>query len=367
MSVRAHDVVIPLLGFNPSGGVRMVIHVANELAGRGVRVAFGTPERASAPPAPLRDGVDVIVRRGARSGRAGFVAGLPPARLYVATGWQTPLLIAAGMAAHGRRRPIVYLVQGDERDSHIAHGSQPAIVKPLLKAIASAGLHVPATRIAVSRYVAGRVGSSRIHRVIAPGIGPEFIEIAGRGAPRPGHVPVRVGVLPQPGRVKGLSVAVNALRATTPGGGGLQRAAFDGANPAPLPDFMEPFSRVAAASGLRHDITDFYQWCDIFIFPSLVEGFGLPPLEAMACGAAVITSDCGGVREYAEHDRNCLLVPPGCVDALVTAIVRLAGEASLRARLGAAGRETALRFPVERFAAQCADEIQRVLAAGNPG
>ena len=53
----------------------------------------------------------------------------------------------------------------------------------------------------------------------------------------------------------------------------------------------------------------FYQSCDAFVFSSRIEGFGLPPLEAMACGVPVITTDCGGVRMFAEHERTALLVP----------------------------------------------------------
>lgn len=98
---------------------------------------------------------------------------------------------------------------------------------------------------------------------------------------------------------------------------------------------------------------DLYRGCDVFVFPSRAEGFGLPPLEAMACGAPVVVADSRGVREYAVDGVNALVVPPGDVSALAEAVHRLARDGELAARLSRAGPETAARFPpepvVERF------------------
>ena len=91
-------------------------------------------------------------------------------------------------------------------------------------------------------------------------------------------------------------------------------------------------------------MADFYHRCDVFVFPSLAEGFGLPALEAMACGCAVITTECGGVSTFAQPDENCLMVPPGQPKLLAAAISRLTSEPRLRARLARAGVETARMF-----------------------
>jgi glycosyltransferase involved in cell wall biosynthesis len=58
------------------------------------------------------------------------------------------------------------------------------------------------------------------------------------------------------------------------------------------------------------ELAQLYATCDLFVSSSWYEGFGLPPLEAMACGAPVVTTDSGGVREYVRPGENCLLVPP---------------------------------------------------------
>lgn len=359
------DVAIPLVSFNPSGGVRMIIHVANALAARGRSVVVSAPAHAASPPIPLGDGVALHMRRsaGGLRGRAAFVSDMPRARVYVATGYQTPLLIQAAVRG---RAPIVYLIQNDEPVSHVTYGTQPAAIKPALRAWACAGFLVPATRIAVSRYVAERVGPSRIQRVVPPGIDPTFIDIATRGDDRlrrarhARDARTAVGTLVHPGRIKGMDVAFNAfgrLRDTR----SIRFVAFDGAYRGPVATGIETFSNVATNEHMAHDIPAFLSYIDVFVFPSWVEGFGLPPLEAMACGAAVIVTDSGGVREYARDGDNCLLVPAGDVAALARAIERVSTEPSaseLRARLVRGGRSTALQYPVERFANACADEIE---------
>ena len=113
------------------------------------------------------------------------------------------------------------------------------------------------------------------------------------------------------------------------------------ADPVPLPG-RHPAESVQARSDA--EMAAFYNRCDVFVFPSLAEGFGLPALEAMACGCALVTTDCGGVSTFARADENCLIVPPGRPERLAGAIERLAREPELRARLASEGLATASRF-----------------------
>ncbi len=84
-----------------------------------------------------------------------------------------------------------------------------------------------------------------------------------------------------------------------------------------------------------------YAAADIFVYPSHFESFGLPPLEAMACGTAVVAADCGGIREYARHLENCLLAQPGNPSALTSTIAALLRDPATRQRLVSGGLQTA--------------------------
>jgi glycosyltransferase involved in cell wall biosynthesis len=80
------------------------------------------------------------------------------------------------------------------------------------------------------------------------------------------------------------------------------------------------------------------------------QAFGLPALEAMACGAVSVLTDAGGVREYARDGENCLLVPPRDVDAAAGAILRLLSDEPLVTRLRDAGFVTSRELSLKRQA-----------------
>jgi glycosyltransferase involved in cell wall biosynthesis len=89
--------------------------------------------------------------------------------------------------------------------------------------------------------------------------------------------------------------------------------------------------------GRREDKACLLAGCDMLVLPSRREGLGVAALEAMACGRPVVASDVGGLGEAVVHERTGLLVPPSDPDALAAALARLASDAGLRERLGAAG------------------------------
>jgi glycosyltransferase involved in cell wall biosynthesis len=99
-------------------------------------------------------------------------------------------------------------------------------------------------------------------------------------------------------------------------------------------------------------ILELYRSCHLFVASSWWEGFGRPPLEAMACGTPVVMTDSRGVREYARHEDNCLLTPIQDPPALAAAIDRVLSDPDLARRLGEAGRQTALDFTWERAVEQ---------------
>lgn len=109
-----------------------------------------------------------------------------------------------------------------------------------------------------------------------------------------------------------------------------------------------------------------YNAADLFVYPSLYEGFGLPVLEAMACGTPVVSSNAASLPEVVGEAG--LLVDPLDESQLAEAIGRALNDAGLRARLRQAGLERARRFSWTAMAEQTLDIYQQELAvASYPG
>jgi glycosyltransferase involved in cell wall biosynthesis len=98
------------------------------------------------------------------------------------------------------------------------------------------------------------------------------------------------------------------------------------------------------------DLRLLYTHADVFAFPSLYEGFGMPVLEAMACGAPVITSSTTALPEVVGD--AAVLVSPEDSEELAEAMVRVLEDPVLRAELKAKGFERVRRFTWERVARQ---------------
>lgn len=91
--------------------------------------------------------------------------------------------------------------------------------------------------------------------------------------------------------------------------------------------------------GHRDDIPDLLAACDMFVLPSLYEGLPVSVLEAMAAAKPVVATRISGTNEAVVEGETGLLVPPADPGGLAAGIRKLAGDAGLRAALGAAGME----------------------------
>jgi len=92
----------------------------------------------------------------------------------------------------------------------------------------------------------------------------------------------------------------------------------------------------------EEDLLALYNLADLFVFPSFYEGFGLPPLEAMACGTPVVTSNTSSLPEVVGD--GALLVPPQEIEALAEAMEKALRDPSLWEELRSKGLERARRF-----------------------
>jgi len=123
-------------------------------------------------------------------------------------------------------------------------------------------------------------------------------------------------------------------------------------------------ARVTFAGTLsRADLLRRYQEADIFVFPSIWdEGFGLPPVEAMAAGLPVIATRSGAVVETVVDGETGVLVDKGDVTALGHAISSLLDDDRARSELGRGGRERVMRSFTWDHAASEARDVYRTLA-----
>jgi glycosyltransferase involved in cell wall biosynthesis len=107
------------------------------------------------------------------------------------------------------------------------------------------------------------------------------------------------------------------------------------------------------------DLPHWYNAARLFLFPSLYEGFGLPVLEAMACGTPVITSTAASLPEVA--GKAAILVPPQDTDRLAYEMERVIGDHRLQTEMRAAGRIQASRFSWRAMADQTVTSYSRAV------
>lgn len=108
----------------------------------------------------------------------------------------------------------------------------------------------------------------------------------------------------------------------------------------------------------RADLPAFYSAAEAFIFPSFYEGFGLPVLEAMACGCPVITANTSSLPEVAGE--AALYVEPGDTEGLVERLLQLLGDEALRKSLAEKGRLQARKFSWEAAARVTLDTYRKL-------
>lgn len=263
-------------------------------------------------------------------------AWMPAADLILFTGWPTAYSVARLDASRGQK---VHILFHHEAGTGPEHRIERTYALPFYRlAFAST----------VRESLERRFGC-RIHDVVPAGIDASRFFPDGR--------PVHDTVLmlyhndPRKGADDGLA-ALTALRRRRP----TVRVRMCGTViPQSLPSWIE-FQFHPSDEELRR----LYSTSTALLYPSRDEGFGLPPLEAMACGCPVVTTAVGAVTEFAAHRRNAFVVPPRDVDGMVSALEEVLSNPPLRASLTAAARDTAREYELTRVAPQFAAALERI-------
>ncbi len=304
-----------------AGGVRAILTYADRLAAGGHRVDVVVPA----------EGLGRAFWRSLRGAGPDWLAGfqarivwvdrwradtLPDGDAVLATAWQSAAAVAAAPARCGRK---FYLVQHYES---LYHGEAAAVDAtyrlPLRKIVISTWLRdimrerfgseaeilVTPVDLALFRAVPVTVETSRprvlmLHHEYAwKGTADGFEAVARVKARHP--------------RLHLVGFGVTEPRASS---------AYDEFHPNP------PQGRLASL----------YSGCEIYLCPSWDEGLGMPPMEAMACGVALVTYDNGGCRDYARDGETALVARRRDVTDLAAKLERLASDPELRSRIAATG------------------------------
>ncbi len=112
------------------------------------------------------------------------------------------------------------------------------------------------------------------------------------------------------------------------------------------------------------DLPALYSMASLFAFPSLHEGFGVPVLEAMACGTPVLTSDTSALPDVAGD--AAVLVDPSSVESIAAGLARILGDEPFRERLVERGYERARRFDARSAAEAIVGLYKKILFRPEP-
>jgi len=306
-----------------AGGVRAILTYADRLAARGHGVTLVVPAhgalrarwrnvRASGVPWYPR------LRAAIRWVPEWRADALPRADVLVATAWQSAPTVAAAPTAAGAR---FYLVQHYES---LYHGA-PALVDETYR--------LPLRQVVISSWLRDimreRFGS-KAELLVTPVDGELFHRVPTTVTSSRPRVLMLHHDYAWKGVAEGLEAVARAKRAVP----GLHLVGFGVKRPAEGAGYDEFHADLP-----QEALAALYSSADIYLCPSWDEGLGMPPMEAMACGVALVTYDNGGCRDYARDGETALVARRRDVADLTEKLTRLGSDSALRTRLAAAGEQ----------------------------
>jgi glycosyltransferase involved in cell wall biosynthesis len=338
---------------NTSGGLRVLTEIANVASQAGCEVTLYCPDYSPKPFFPVNQTVKIRALSTGRHWRR-LRYGLAIARkrltnpdIFLTSSYR--LIIVIALIGLMMRRPrSLFLIQGVDRISLIDLASTPLLGRLINRNLLALSGFVPCDRLYVSEFL-GRTLKKK-GRVI-----PNFVTSALLDSTRRSSsisTKVRIGYVGTSAPNKGFDLFLEASRLLIDDLKSSHSYFLEFACATQDAELIHQFATsgiffVSPISDL--EMRDFYESCQILLSLSISEGFGLPVLEAMACGCATVCSDSGGVTDFLRDGENGLLLTERSGSVAASAVDKLLRESALRERLAAAGRATARQYSYMRF------------------
>jgi glycosyltransferase involved in cell wall biosynthesis len=330
--------------FDVCGGVLVLADLVNRFVLAGHSVVIATLDDSGMDAAFTLYARPLVFR----SAEA-LVEGLPELDIVVATFWPTAVEWVAALREGRPDTPVVYFLQ--DYEPWFAPPGQPELRTRIVDSYRLAD-----ARVVTSGWLRDKIAAHGHDAVVIPiGIDPRvfYPRDAATGSLGSGRTPGRRRILvqarpraPWRGFKEALVVLERLARRRTD-----VEVVFFGSPDPELSIERIPFRyQNAGVIADRQEVARLYASCDLLFDPSTFQAFGLPGLEAMACGVPTVLPARGGIVEYAVHEENTLLVDPSDHDGRVSAIERVLDDRVLRARLVDQGLTTAARFTVDEMA-----------------
>jgi glycosyltransferase involved in cell wall biosynthesis len=351
-------IALPAHYNSPVGGYLVQYRYANLLQARGHQVTIVFPrslqvrtelkERLKAPlwalktrlknrpllgSFKLHDGVKVRLLPDLSGGS------LPRADVLIATAWQTAEAMQSAPGACGRKYYVVY--------DYEFFMTEPPEIRERMRRTYLMAYGIVSTSAAVAEMIRDCGGTPAAH--IPCGL--DFAEFGMDVAPDQ-RQPLTLGFPARRTPFKGAADAIEAAGRLRARFGERLRVTAFGIQPLELPDWIQ-WLQYPSQLALRR----FYNQNAVFLLPSHYEGWGLPGVEAMACGAALVVTDNGGSRDYAIDEETALVVPPRRPDLMAAAVARLFDDTPLRLRLARQGHQYVQRYTWD----DAADRLEALL------
>jgi len=334
---KGHDkrkvtVVIPIINQSWHGGTRVLIELAKSLSARGHRAIIVTSRGRRSTPYTLNS-IEVreigVKTRSKHLDYLIFLALLairpPRADFYFATFFVTYLPVR--LAAILRRAEYAYFVQDIE-------SKYTGVAGMVLNAVCSWSYR-DRRIIAANPWLSRELSTRYVQPCASVSIGPSeaFYRIAVEDASPDFDIVYFARREPW----KGLDRFLSFLEQS----GDRFRALIVSQDTGLLESLAGP-NRVCVRPSCDEELVGYLDRGKVFLFTSRKEGFGLPPLEAMARGLAVVLFPSDGPQQYCDDGANCLLVRS--VQEMVDKVQLVLNDVDLRMRLGDAGRRTATAY-----------------------